>query len=652
MKSRKLISLLALAAPLCADSSWPKIPAEVWAMKEDPAKGIIGAVVLEDHLMLRNTATEYTFRVRILSDKGRRAAQLPTFSKYVHSIEGHTIYPDGHEVTFNKNKDFAPSELTSRSGFDHKETVVIPPGVNGDCVVEVRWKESGTPGFGPLPPTSYQNKAWGLGNDFKTALTTLEVSIAYPFSWALSAGASTAPKQSEKSGMKIFTWENLPPFELPPYALEPTLPRPRVFAYHQGPGLHSKNGPEQYWSVVTGSYIMWRFSRDVSKGSKFKALAAEGIAQFAADDPPHTKAAKLLDLLFRKVRVLNQLTFQEQAVMTSQQMEREVDDQKIEETLSRGETDTWGMIICYFHLLKEAGLNPKLAAAANRENAMFDFNATNYYQISEWLVGIEEGIGTYWYDPSVRFGTPGVIRAELQGAPALMVDPKTWSASRGTLPVQPGAVNQQRYSYQVDVAEDEDLFQVKGVFSGIPEQTVRSRYLKLEPKEQSKTLKEEFEKDLTGCTVQSAELSDVVNPVKPLSYQVKGRIERENGRTRQVSPFPSMPVPLWVPDQLPKTRSLPIVLPYLRIHAAESVIHVPKGYRFSGIQPIQHQNQFGKVTWSATASEKDGVTEIRCVYRVDVTLIAAVPGAYAEFKTFLGWVSDSARLVLVLEKAH
>lgn len=117
MKRRNLIHLLALAVPLCADSTWAKIPPEVWAMKEDPAKGINGAVVLEDHIILRNTLTEYVYRVRILSEKGRRAAHLPAFSKYAYNIEGHTIYPDGHEVSFNKDKDFAPSEITSKSGF-------------------------------------------------------------------------------------------------------------------------------------------------------------------------------------------------------------------------------------------------------------------------------------------------------------------------------------------------------------------------------------------------------------------------------------------------------------------------------------------------------------------------------------------------------
>jgi hypothetical protein len=204
----------------------------------------------------------------------------------------------------------------------------------------------------------------------------------------------------------------------------------------------------------------------------------------------------------------------------------------------------------------------------------------------------------------------------------------------------------------VDVREDEDRFQVKGVFSGIPEQTERDHYLKLEPKEQSRLLKESFEKGIQGCTIESAELTDVVQPANPLAYAVKGRIERDESRTRRVEPFPGMSAPLWIPDQLPDHRSLPIVLPYLSTHTAESLIQVPKGYRYGGGTPFQQRNQFGSVTWSATPTEKDGATQIRCVYRVEVTTFAALPAAYGDFKAFLGWVSEAGRRLVVLEKAR
>lgn len=660
MKPTRLAILLALAAPLWGGAPWPKLPAEVWAMKEDPAKGMVGAVVLEDHLFVHNNATEYIYRVRIFSDKGRRAAQLPVFSKHVHSIEGHTIYPDGREVVFNQEKDFAKSELTTRSGFGTTRTMVIPPGVNGDCVVEVRWKESGKQikygplKFGPLPPPTWTNKAWDLGNEFRTASTIFEISRENPFSWTLSAGASMAPKQSEKDGMQVLTWENLPPFEVPPYALGATLPRPRAFVFFQNDDLKTpaRLGPDKYWSVVANSYIKWAFERNVTKGADFRALMAEGYSLFPADATPHLKATKLLELLHRKVKLIDQLTFQEQAERAPALREKPVEEESLGEILARGETTEQGMLAFFFTMAREAGLKPKLALMAKREQALFNYNATNFYQLSDGLVGIEDAAGTTWYDPGVRFGTPGVIRADFQGAPALMVDPKTWTPTQGALPIQPGAVNQQRYAYQIDVGEEEDLFQVKAAFSGIPEQAERFRYLRLEPKEQSKTLKESFERGLTGCAVTTAELSDVVQPAKPLSFMVKGRIERQGGRTRQVDPFPGKPLPLWIPDQLPDTRSLPIVLPYLSSHAAQSVIRVPQGFRFAGVQPVQNRNQFGTVSWSATPREKDGITEIECSYRVDVATAVAAPGAYRDFKTFLGWVSDVGRRTLVLEKVR
>lgn len=649
-----VVPLLAVMIPLHAGSTWPKIPSEVWAMKEDPSKEIVGAVVLEDRLILNNTSTKYIYRVRILSDKGRKAAQLPAFSKYVHDIQGHTIYPDGREVTFNKEKDFTSSEISNQTGLSVRSAMVIPPGVNGNCVVEVEWTESGTPSFGPLPPDSYRSKTWGLGNTYKTLVTTVEIPISYPFAWTLSAGSNTAPRQVEKGGMKSFVWENLPPFELPPYALEPTMPRPRVFAYYQNNDLRdsAKIGPDKYWSVVANSYVMWFFDRNIDKGKPFKTFTAEALSQFPADAAPHSKASKLLDFLFRKIRNLNQLTFQEQAGMTSKQLEREVKEGDLEETVLRGETNSDGIMILYFHLLKAAGLEPKIAATRDRDYGFFDFNATNHYQISKWLVGIDEGPTTFWYDPSVRFGTPGVIPGELQGTPALIINPKTWTVSKGTIPIQAASVNQRRFSYQINLGEEEEVFQVKGIFSGIPEHATRSLYLKLEPKEQSKKLKESYEKSIAGSSVQTAELFDVINPSNPLSFQVKGRIEHDSGRKLEVEPFPGLSLPLEVPDQLPESRSLPIILPYLSIQVADSLIQLPKGYRFGGIPAIQHRNQFGMVTWSATPIEKDGTSQVRCTYRVDVNTSAANPAAYADFKTFLAWISEAGRRTLVLEKVR
>jgi hypothetical protein len=387
-------------------------------------------------------------------------------------------------------------------------------------------------------------------------------------------------------------------------------------------------------------------------GAAFRAMMAEGYSLFPADAAPHLKAAKLLELLHRRVKLIDQLTFQELADRRPELREKAVEEESLEEILARGETTDKGMLAFFFTMLKEAGLNPKLAFTTKREQALFNYNATNFYQLSDGLVGIEGAAGIAWYDPGVRFGTPGVIRAEFQGAPALMVDPRTWTPTRGAIPIQPGAVNQQRYAYQIEVGDEEDLFQVQAAFSGVPEQAERFRYLRLEPKEQSKTLKESFERGLAGCTVTTAELSDVVHPAKPLSYQVKGRIERQGGRTRQVDPFPGKPMPLWIPDQLPDTRSLPIVLPYMSSHAAQSVIRVPQGYRLGGVQPVQNRNQFGTVSWSATSREKDGMTEIECSYKVEVTSAVAAPGAYADFKTFLGWVSDVGRRTLVLEKVR
>jgi len=51
--------------------SWAPIPPEVWAIKEDPAKGIRDAVVLENRVRFTHVRTEFVLRARILSGGNR-----------------------------------------------------------------------------------------------------------------------------------------------------------------------------------------------------------------------------------------------------------------------------------------------------------------------------------------------------------------------------------------------------------------------------------------------------------------------------------------------------------------------------------------------------------------------------------------------------
>ena len=152
MKRRGLpwAGLLVLLAARATAANWAPIPAEIWALKEDPAHGVQGAVVLEDRLSIRGSYLEYLYRVRILSEAGKDAAELPALPNEAYDIDGRTVFADGHEVRFSDKKDLQTVAVKAR-GESLVRSKIAPPGVTGDCVVEIRWKESSSDSGGPLP---------------------------------------------------------------------------------------------------------------------------------------------------------------------------------------------------------------------------------------------------------------------------------------------------------------------------------------------------------------------------------------------------------------------------------------------------------------------------------------------------------------------
>jgi hypothetical protein len=145
--------------------SWAPIPPEIWAMKEDPDHGVKGAVVLERRMTFTGRAITHVFRVRILSEAGREAAEIHGFLPETTGIEGRTVRRDGTVVEFDKLKDFSTKSLPG-SDRSSLRKVAIPPGVTSDCVVELRWADMAGAGGSedrPLPWSLGQSAQWWLG---------------------------------------------------------------------------------------------------------------------------------------------------------------------------------------------------------------------------------------------------------------------------------------------------------------------------------------------------------------------------------------------------------------------------------------------------------------------------------------------------------
>lgn len=637
-----------MAAGLIAGGDWAPITPDIWAIKEGPK----GAVVLEERLRFLPREMETSYRVRIFAEAGRGAAALPDIPTEAFGIKGRTVYPDGREITFDNRKDFAERKLEV-GNIERSRVHLMPPGVTADCVVEVQWRER-SDGYANALPRRLTNGLygqWRLGNAFPTRLSILEINENMPLASTLTSGGRWQAEAKTVKGYRVFTYRDLPSVEAPPYSLAVTNGLPKLEIFWQPDALIRafSEGKDAYWREAFDKIYRPDYEDSIDTGRPFKKVAAELIQGLPIT--PHARAIELLARLEARIKNISHPTAEESAAMPKN-FWRDYSYKRLDKIADTGLASSRGMHLMFYWLLKEAEIQPLIAKVVDREKDIFNFNHLNVWQFHHDLLGVEElGKATLWIDPGNRYATPGVVHPDYQGVSMLVFekrDNKTWKPSRDTLAPATPATNRRAYTYSLTLEEDSDQFALKAEFGGYPEYSERYRYLPLAPMEQTRTLKDRFESNQKNYTISKAIVLNATNPAERVSWEVTGVMERESGRRREVVPFPGMPWPLWVPDKLDETRTESIVLPYLSTQTAVSSFEVPKGYRFDPHPALQHQNVVGTVLWT---TEFDPATR-KVTVHLETTIISLVlgPNHYQAFKEFLGWIQESCRRTIILDR--
>ncbi|MBI3130418.1 MAG: hypothetical protein HYZ13_03585 [Acidobacteria bacterium] len=466
--------------------------------------------------------------------------------------------------------------------------------------------------------------------------------------FSLRPGLGIAPVVTEASTYKRFTLSNIPELELPPYAIQPTFNPPALVIFYQPEDLAgvSRKGPEAYWEAASQTVYKDAFEEGLDKSAAFKSLAMELTT--GLEGVPSKKAAELMARLDKRIKNLTLATHAEMVSLSKGFLEN-LNSKDLDKATKTGRTDGEGMRLLFFHLLKSAGIIPKVGMVVDREFNFFDWNSLNPWQFNHRLIGVDDPQGgTAWFDPTCRYATPGVVHPDYTGVPALVIDSATWKPVRGTVATLGAGLNSRRFTYALTLQDEQDEFTLKTEFGGFPEFLERLRFMKLEPSEQSKELKDSLTRSMKNVTIDSAEIQNATDSTKGVLWEVKGRIERESQRKRTVDPFPSMPWPLEVPTKLEAKRTGPIILPFLMTHIAISTFKVPSGWTMGEQQTLKMQNGFGRVVW--LPSYDPATREGKVVLRVDVSAMSAGAIEWGAFKAYLGWIEDACRRSVELSK--
>ena len=664
MFCKTIRAALAAGCALVAHAGgWAPIPADVWAMKEDPAQGIHDAVVLERRLTFTGTAIKHVLRVRILSERGKAAAEMTHFLPETTTIEGRTVQRDGTVTAFDKTKDFTEKTLTYGDG-ERDLKGVLPPGLTADCVVEMRWVEIATGGsqytfnFGgrevntagdarQIPYSLGHSAEWRLAGPYLTRELVVEFWRAFTWASYVDPGTCKPPETKTEGSMVTYTFRDVPGQEHSPYTLDALSGRPTLHVWTQPLHLANKGRlkPAEYWAEAANMYLRDHYWKNLKRGSSFAALAKELLPGLP---PQPAKAGELLlRRLDRKILNLSQPTLEEKARF--KKGDERIPETDLEEAASQGRAHARGMTFLFLALADQAGLRPRLAWAKERTHSLLQYGLPDVYQLQHPLVGLAlENGGTLWLDPALRFAAPGLIGHAYQGVEAVTMDLATWLPKPEVIPAAPPAFNRASYSYKLEFAQGVERIGMAAGFAGLQEYFERRRYLPNSQEEANRNLKEWMEKNIKDATVSSASVLDAWNPDQNTHWTIQAQRDLPASGSLRVVPFPGMPEPLFLATSWPERRTVPIVMGYLRTHEADCEFKVPQGYVLQAPQAMEMANSFGRVSFNVTTAP-GGTVKVHLT--VVLARLSAPASAEPELRQYIAWVEEACRKALVLEKA-
>ncbi len=625
---------------LVAGDRFPAIPPEVWAIKDGAATSGKGALVLEE----RHTFEGFWIRFRVVSEAGKSHVRLPR-SMRLKELEGRISYPDGTSVRFNTEKDLGTA--VEKVGNNRIETqVMIPPGLTGDCVVDL-W----LPGF-ETDGLKFVTKSLGwVTRDILRPVPirkyAIDVSQAAG-SFAYIPGRGLAPRITETRYGRMLEFSDLPALEEVPFGLGLAVDTPRLVFFSQPNDLvlSLDKGPDYFWQALADRYFRRTYAEWAKKGRAYKALSEE--LRRGLSTHPHEAARDLLARLNTAVLNLDHLTLEERARL-GKRAEEEVNSLDLNAAADSRRTSAKGFQHLFVQILMDHGVFPKLGLVCDRDAWIFRYDILTPYQFTDVLVGLESpDRGILWLDPGNRRVEPGTVIPNYQGTSGLILDSRTWAIQRHTFGREVALPNQAGWTFSLDLGADRDRISTSFTGTGIPALEGRTPYWPLAGEEQNKRLKATYASEVKSLQIQKAEVVNAQVPGAPFTWRIEGIRESEEGLRRSVNPFPGMELPVQVPGSWPPFRRQPIVFPYPMTHRAVSKILLPAGWAAGPLPDFQKQNFFGSISWWMSSRDAGDRTEVEVVFSADLRQPFGPSSRYEELQEFVGWLEECARRALAV----
>lgn len=644
---RHLTVLGAAILTLCPlrAGDFPAIPAEVWALREDPARGIQDAVVVFHRTRILEHWIEHQIRLRVLTPAGKVAAESWSFGAGTRAFKGQTTARDGRVTPFLEFKDAKLSELRSQGARVARRKLIVP-GLDGDCVVDLRWEE-------PLDRIDPLGGAlrWRISSPWFMQERTVEVDSRVPYACTVfQPPTRMARKSSPFRGGTRYEWQDIPAEPPVPFSLSVT--RPYAVVVLSNPiRFKTFNTPSQYWGQAA-SYVLKPLLEPASAGnSEYQAFSKE-----IRTGLPEGREAAVEAIVLRlreRIRCTALMSPEEVELLKKEDTGALPGVEELNRMVERRWAHPLGMTVLLYNLLKDAAIPARPLLVSNRNATLFRFDQADFSQVADLLLSVETGGAVpLIVDPGLRFNRPGLLRSEYQGITALSYDPvNLWTPKLVKIDVQVGGWNRVEYRGRIRLGGEEDRLELTLKSSGLLAHGEQIRFQALNGEERTRLLKEDLEAlipefGLTGSKVEPTDKSG-----EGFRWAAEGRMGAAGDGRRQVAPFPGLRLPLEVPDSWPEGRTEMIVLPHAFVLEAETLLEAPEGRRWVDPVPLQQVNAFGKVERSFETVKGIAGPALKVKLRVQLDLTIGKAGAYPALKDFLGWMQEAVSRPLVLERA-
>ncbi|MFZ1614835.1 MAG: hypothetical protein WAT51_11715, partial [Holophaga sp.] len=447
-------------------------------------------------------------------------------------------------------------------------------------------------------------------------------------------------KEFQENGRTSYLFENIQARQTVPFASEADLRSP-VCSWYWAPQMRewlmSVGFPEDKpINLINAAActVFYSYLMDPVENKRGLRSTLRGMGQGLDNLSIRERAISLMRNLRSKVKTLSELPeIQHQKELKSGP----------EAVLKRGWGTSEQLNLLGFHVLRENGLSASWVMAIDREeNRLLDPNNLWQYDNMLLLVLDERGEPIY-LNPGSTY-TPVGLPPWLQSSKALVIfstkERLEWTGKFFALPSVNPEKNSQIWKSVILPGVDSDDFDVSFEATGNAASHWKSVLGGQHAGDLAKGLKPLVERE--GFLVRSASGDDLLDPWKKMAFKFQGTFEHEGGRKRVLSPFLFLRTPFVIPPSWPENRTFAIHLPMTTLIQAEA--RIPwKGEAPTAkeLDPTQHENYFGKVSWSGEMTEGNKGKELLIRLKIEVSSILGAPSKYGEMKEFTGWIREA-----------